>query len=188
MKLNELIEQLGLSNDALVKTFDITTKEGYDGFKSTINELKDSDTDLFDALGIDMDEWLDSVEKLGDKIYKDSQEKSKKEKSVVKTAIKQMERKEVDHSDEDDDYEYEVDNYDEEEYKGEDTKNVKVKEQEFKRPSELLSINQKLQLHKLVQEYVDTTIRPFNKGVLTNDQINDAYAGLYEFGAWIINR
>lgn len=182
MKLNELIEQLGLPNDASVKTFDITTKEGYDAFKSTINELKDSDSSLFDVLGIDMDEWIDSVEKLGDKIYKDSQEKSKKKNTVVKTAIKQMERKEVDHSDEDD-YEYEVDDY---EY--EDTKNTKIKEQEFKRPSELLSINQKLQLHKLVQEYVDTTIRPFNKGVLTNEQINDAYAGLYEFGAWIINR
>jgi len=52
-----------------------------------------------------------------------------------------------------------------------------------------LSIDQKLQLHKIVQEYVDTMIKPFNKGgVLTNQQINDAYAGLYEFAAWIMNR
>ena len=31
-------------------------------------------------------------------------------------------------------------------------------------------------------------IKPYNNGLLTNQQINDAYAGLYEFAAWIMNR
>lgn len=61
-------------------------------------------------------------------------------------------------------------------------------EEDFKFPSELLSIDKKLTLHKIVQEYIDTMIKPYNKGVLTNKQINDAYAGLYEFGAWVLNR
>lgn len=60
--------------------------------------------------------------------------------------------------------------------------------EDFKLPSELLSIDKKLTLHKIVQEYIDTMIKPYNKGVLTNKQINDAYAGLYEFGAWVLNR
>lgn len=59
---------------------------------------------------------------------------------------------------------------------------------EFKRPSELLTVDQKLQLHKIVQEYVDKMIKPYNNGLLSTNQINDAYAGLYEFGAWVLKR
>ena len=58
----------------------------------------------------------------------------------------------------------------------------------FERPSDKLSVDQKLQLHKITQEYVDTMIRPYSKGKLTNNQINDAYAGLFEFAAWIMKR
>lgn len=56
------------------------------------------------------------------------------------------------------------------------------------RPSAKLTAEQGLQVHKLVQEYVDTMIKPYNDGRLSNDQINDAYAGLYEFAAWILNK
>lgn len=162
MNTNDLLKAFALlSDDDNTETYDLTTKEGYNKFKNAIDELRDSGYPLFDLLNIDMNEWLDDVAELGEAIYN---KKNSDKKSVVKEAVKQMERKEVDHTEKDEDI------------------------KEFKRPSELLSINQKLQLHKLVQEYVDTTIRPFNKGVLTNDQINDAYAGLYEFGAWILNR
>ena len=58
----------------------------------------------------------------------------------------------------------------------------------FERPSDKLSVDQKLQLHKITQEYVDTMIRPYSKGQLTNNQINDAYAGFFEFAAWIMKR
>ena len=61
-------------------------------------------------------------------------------------------------------------------------------ESKFKKPSELLTVGQKLQLHKIVQEYVDKMIKPYNNGLLSNQQINDAYAGLYEFAAWIMNK
>lgn len=170
MKINELINAIGtLQNNDNTQTFDLKTKEGYDAFKKVIKELRDSDMSLFDTFGIDIDEWLDNVETLGKNIYESNKE-NKDKKTIVKDAVKQMNRKVVDHSEEDDD------------------KENTNSEPAFKRPSELLSINQKLQLHKLVQEYVDTTIKPFNKGVLTNNQINDAYAGLYEFGAWILNR
>lgn len=64
----------------------------------------------------------------------------------------------------------------------------KQEEKKIERPSTKLTTEQGLQVHKLVQEYVDTMIRPFNNGVLSNDQINDAYAGLYEFAAWILNK
>ena len=64
----------------------------------------------------------------------------------------------------------------------------KQKEKKIERPSTKLTTEQGLQIHKLVQEYVDTMVRPFNNGVLSNAQINDAYAGLYEFAAWILNK
>ena len=64
----------------------------------------------------------------------------------------------------------------------------KQEEKKIERPSAKLTIEQGLQIHKLVQEYVDTMVRPFNNGVLSNAQINDAYAGLYEFAAWILNK
>ena len=63
-----------------------------------------------------------------------------------------------------------------------------IENNQIVRPSEKLSVPQKLQLHKIVQEYVDTMIKPHNNGYLSNNQINDAYAGLYEFAAWIMNR
>ena len=58
----------------------------------------------------------------------------------------------------------------------------------FERPSDKLSVDQKLQLHKITQEYVDTMIKPYSNGQLNNAQINDAYAGLFEFAAWIMKR
>lgn len=62
----------------------------------------------------------------------------------------------------------------------------KQEEKKIERPSTKLTTEQGLQIHKLVQEYVDTMVRPFNNGVLSNDQINDAYAGLYEFCCWLL--
>ena len=64
----------------------------------------------------------------------------------------------------------------------------KQEEKKIERPSTKLTTEQGLQIHKLVQEYIDTMVRPFNNGVLSNAQINDAYAGLYEFAAWILNK
>ena len=69
-----------------------------------------------------------------------------------------------------------------------DTKQEKKEESKFTRPSDLLSVDKKLQIHKIVQEYVDTMVKPFNNGQLTDNQINDAYAGLFEFACWIMNR
>ena len=62
----------------------------------------------------------------------------------------------------------------------------KQEEKKIERPSTKLTTEQGLQIHKLVQEYVDTMVRPFNNGVLSNAQINDAYAGLYEFCCWLL--
>lgn len=66
--------------------------------------------------------------------------------------------------------------------------NKQKEEFKFTRPSDLLSVDRKLQIHKIVQEYIDTMVKPFNNGQLTNNQINDAYAGLFEFACWIMNR
>lgn len=64
----------------------------------------------------------------------------------------------------------------------------KEEKKKFNRPSDLLDVNKKLQIHKIVEEYINTMIKPFNNGKLTNNQINDAYAGLFEFACWIMNR
>lgn len=55
------------------------------------------------------------------------------------------------------------------------------------RPSNHVSVDQGLKLHKIVGEYVDTMIRPYYKGNNPN-VINDAYAGLYEFACWVLNK
>ena len=65
-------------------------------------------------------------------------------------------------------------------------KEQKDKTPVFEYPSQKLSIDDGLQVHKLVQEYVDTMIKPFNNRKLTNDQINNAYVGLYEFCSWLL--
>lgn len=56
-------------------------------------------------------------------------------------------------------------------------------------PSEKLDdIDKKLEIHKIVQTYVDTEIRPYVKDVMTQEQISDAYSALYEFACWIMNK
>lgn len=61
----------------------------------------------------------------------------------------------------------------------------KENENKFHRPSETIPTNTGLQIHKLVQEYIDTMVKPYNDGILTTDQLNNAYAGLYEFSCWL---
>ena len=61
------------------------------------------------------------------------------------------------------------------------------KSEEIDRPSQHINTQAGLQIHKLVQEYVDTMIKPYNNNHLTQQQMNDAYAGLYEFACWIYN-
>ena len=56
-------------------------------------------------------------------------------------------------------------------------------------PSENLDdIDKKLEIHKIVQTYVDTEIRPYVEGNMTQEQISDVYSALYEFACWIMNR
>ena len=132
---------------------------------STDEGLKKFNKSLDELEGYDLgifDIFIDEFRELGAKLHNQLMEKNKKKEEEKKEEKKEdlIDRKLIDHSN----------------------------EQEFKRPSELLSIDRKLSLHKLVQEYVDTMIKPFNHDVLTNEQINDAYAGLYEFGAWVLNK
>ena len=71
--------------------------------------------------------------------------------------------------------------------KTQETKVAKEPEKpKFVRPSTKLTTEQGLQLHKLVQEYVDTMIKPMSKGMVSDEIINDAYVGLYEFAAWLL--
>lgn len=152
-----------------VKVCDLSTKEGLNEYNKILDELKDTDFDLLSLFGIGETSWIDNLREIGEAIYKFNHED--KDTEEEKQESKEFERKEYDHTEDD-----------------EDLNDIEESEQEFKRPSELLTVDKKLQLHKLVQEYVDTTIKPFNKGILSNDQINDAYAGLYEFAAWILNK
>ena len=56
-------------------------------------------------------------------------------------------------------------------------------------PSEKLDdVEKKLEIHKIVQTYVDTEIRPYVKDNMTQEQISDVYSALYEFACWIMNR
>jgi len=129
-----------MENDKkFIEVFDLTTKEGLDKYNKQLDELEGSDLSVLKLFGLDGDELIDRLRKIGKAVY----ENNNKE--------------------------------DEEEHK-------------FTRPSDLLSVDKKLQIHKIVQEYVDTMVKPFNNGKLTNNQINDAYAGLFEFACWVMNR
>ena len=58
---------------------------------------------------------------------------------------------------------------------------------QFDRPSDHIPTNVGLQIHKLVQEYIDTMIKPYAKGILDNKSINDAYVGIYDYSCWLYN-
>jgi len=122
-----------------IEVFDLSTKEGLEGYNKQLDQLENSDLSILKLFGIDGDDIIDRLRKIGNAIY----ENNKKEED--------------------------------EKFK-------------FTRPSDLLDVNKKLQIHKIVQEYVDTMVKPFNNGKLTETQINDAYAGLFEFACWIMNR
>lgn len=173
MNLEKLMQMLAPyvdADDKDVQVYDLSTDEGLKGYNEQLDLLENASLDVFNSFGINGKEWIKGMRDLGQKIYEQNKKKEQKKldkaQRIVKQAVKQMERKEEDHSDE-----------------PEEDENPK-----FVRPSQKLSIQQKLQLHKIVQEYVDTMIKPFNDGHLTNDQINDAYAGLYEFAAWVMNK
>lgn len=173
MNLEKLMQMLAPYADADekdVQVYDLSTDEGLKGYNEQLDQLENASLDVLNSFGIDGKEWISSMRNLGQKIHeqnkKQEEKKTDKVNKIVKKAVKQMERKEEDHSEE-----------------PEEDENPK-----FVRPSQNLSVQQKLQLHKIVQEYVDTMIKPFNDGHLTNGQINDAYAGLYEFAAWIMNK
>lgn len=123
-----------------IEVFDLTTKEGLEGYNKQLDKLENSDLSILKLFGIDGDDVIDKLRKMGNAIY----ENNKKEKE-------------------------------------EETN-------KFTRPSDLLDVDKKLQIHKIVQEYIDTMVKPFNNGKLTKNQINDAYAGLFEFACWVMNR
>ena len=173
MNLEKLMQMLAPYCDADekdVQVYDLSTDEGLKGYNEQLDQLENASLDVLNSFGINGKEWIKGMRDLGQKIHEQNKRKEQKKldkaQRIVKQAVKQMERKEEDHSDE-----------------PEEDENPK-----FVRPSQKLSIQQKLQLHKIVQEYVDTMIKPFNDGHLTNGQINDAYAGLYEFAAWVMNK
>lgn len=173
MNLEKLMQMLAPYADVDekdVQVYDLSTEEGLKGYNEQLDQLENASLDVLNSFGINGKEWIKGMRDLGQKIHEQNKKKEQKKldkaQRIVKQAVKQMERKEEDHSDE-----------------PEEDENPK-----FVRPSQRLTVPQKLQLHKIVQEYVDTMIKPFNDGHLTNGQINDAYAGLYEFAAWVMNR
>ena len=123
-----------------IEVFDLSTKEGLEGYNKQLNQLENSDLGILKLFGIDGNDVIDRLRKIGNAIYENN--KKEEEEETPK----------------------------------------------FTRPSDLLDVDKKLQIHKIVQEYVDTMVKPFNNGKLTENQINDAYAGLFEFACWVMNR
>ena len=124
-----------------IEVFDLTTKEGLEGYNKQLDQLENTDLSILKLFGLNGDDVIDKLRKIGNAIYENNKKEEEKED-----------------------------------------------EPKFTRPSDLLDVNKKLQIHKIVQEYVDTMIKPFNNGKLTDNQINDAYAGLFEFACWVMNR
>lgn len=158
----ELLDQLvNIDSQPLVKEIDLTKKEDCEYLLNTINELKENP--LFNFLGslFGLDE--ESLNKVTKKIEDAEEAITKKEKQEEKKPVQKVV----------------IDKSIEEEPK-----------KTIERPSQKIDVNAGLQIHKLVQEYIDTMIKPYNPkvGGLTTEQVNDAYAGLYEFACWIYNK
>lgn len=172
-KLMKMLAPYADMDDKDVQVYDLSTEEGLKGYNEQLDLLENNYLNELSAFGINGKEWINSMRELGKKIHvqnkykeeKKQENKIKKSRSLIHEALKQMERKEEDYTEE-----------------------PEEEAPKFVRPSQNLSVPKKLQLHKIVQEYVDTMIKPYNDGHLTNEQINDAYAGLYEFAAWIMNK
>ena len=144
---------------------DLSNEDDYQTLVNTINELKSNS--LFNLFGLLTDKDYDKLLE----IFKNEHDKLVKEKHQnQRNCIPSVQKKVID--------------------KSEETKlPVKTqKQEEPERPSIKIGTQTGLQIHKIVQEYVDTMIRPYNHGALTNEQINDAYAGLYEFACWLYNK
>lgn len=157
--LNELSKGIDKLNKEEVNEVDLTNDEEYNKLVNQINELKTDITANFVSNFFGIDnEVYDNILEFLSSA-REQQLKEKKEKEQEQKSAQ------IQHLIED-------------------------KSKEVKRPSQNLSTEAGLQIHKLVQEYVDTMIKPYNPkvGGLTTSQINDAYAGLYEFAAWLYNK
>lgn len=100
-----------MENDKkFIEVFDLTTKEGLDKYNEQLDELEDSDLSVLKLFGLNGDEIIDKLRKIGKAVYENNNKEEKEEPK-------------------------------------------------FTRPSDLLSVDKKLQIHKIVQEYVDTGIR-----------------------------
>lgn len=65
-----------------------------------------------------------------------------------------------------------------------DSKDDKQKERQL--PSSQIPHQIGLNIHKLVQKYIDTEIDEYED--ISKNQRNDLYARLYEFGCWVYNQ
>ena len=166
--LNDILKVFGetfginvkdLSNINTNDIIDLSTKEGLDKFNKILDQIEGN---VFSKV------MMESL--TGNKIFelrdlaKNYYDVCNKDKSNEKSSS--VNKKEIYHSIEE--------------------KKIEIKVPE--RPSSKLTTEQGLKLHKLVQEYVDTMIKPYNNGRLTQEQINDDYAGLYEFASWVLLR
>ena len=127
------------------EVFDLSTEDGLKKFNETLDEISNTDKNVFDIFGLNGDDVIDYLRNLGNDLHEQINIKNQK-------------------------------------------KELKKEEPKFIRPSDCLTTDKKLQIHHIVEEYVNTMIKPYNKGVLTDNQINDAYAGLFEFACWVMNR
>lgn len=143
--------------DEDIEKYDLSNEDDYNTFVKAINELKNDPLFGYIIKPISDDILKAAYEQYGKKF--ENKEKKIDTKSNPQKQSK-IDRKVIDHSEEID---------------------------EPDRPSNHVSVDQGLKIHKIVGEYVDTMIKPYYKGNNPN-VINDAYAGLYEFACWIMNR
>ena len=158
-----------LSNEA--NKFDLTNDKDYNNIVKKIKDLKSSNNGTFKLLsslfGIDdevYDNLLEILEKRRNELLEEKED-IQNTKEEIKTNDYPTTKKVMDKSEE-------------------------PKKEEIHRPSQDISVEAGLQIHKLVQEYIDTMIKPYNPkvGGLTIEQINNSYAALYEFACWVYNK
>ena len=160
-----------------IKKYDLDTEEGYEAF---IKEAANIRTELIKSDSIFSDKLIDLLDSAVERAMKNHSERmaNKNLSKAKENKVNDLVNAEVNRS------------------KNENHKKINtgkgvtenVNEDEIDWPSDKLTIKQKKNITKLVDEYMNTMILPYINDDIDEDMVHDMSSGLFEFAAWILTK
>jgi len=160
-----------------IKKYDLDTEEGYEAF---IKEAANIRTELVKSDSIFSDKLIDLLDSAVERAMKNHSERmaNKNLSKVKENKVNDLVDVEVNRS------------------KNENHKKINtgkgvtenVNEDEIDWPSNKLTIKQKKNIIKLVDEYMNTMVLPYINDDIDEDTVHDMASGLFEFAAWILTK